>query len=183
MMYYPDLLLIGGSSRNVGKTTLILHYIQKFKDIFPIIGLKVTSIYPNDETLHGYHKNSLAKNYEIFKEDTYDGIKDTSKMLLAGAKDVYYIRTLDQFISEAFLKFSENISTETKIICESVSLRKYIQPGLFILIQHSKPHQMKSSYTELKPLADLIITSNGNNFDFDTDHIGYFNERWRILMT
>ncbi|MBC8343966.1 MAG: hypothetical protein ISR55_07045 [Bacteroidetes bacterium] len=179
MLEYPNLLLVGGSKRNVGKTTLILHFIEKYKNKYPITGLKVTSIYPDDDLFHGKH-DTLSPDFEILEEKDRSGRKDTSKMLLAGARHVFFIRTKDAFIEQAFDSFQKQMPGNGLILCESISLRKYVQPGLFILIHDEEARQLKKSFNELKPLADVILRTNGNCFNTDIDRIEYSPPSWRI---
>lgn len=181
MIGQSNLILIGGTNRNVGKTTLSLFLINKFKEINPVIGLKVTSIYPNDEKYHGKHETTLDEDFEIIEEKDLSGQKDTSKMLLAGAEMVFYIRTKDEKIDKAYAEFLKLIPNNSIIVCESISLRKFLKPGLFVLIKSLLSQKIKQSAIELEPFADLIINSDGEAFDFDLDKIEFVEGRWRII--
>jgi hypothetical protein len=179
MLHYPNLLLVGGSNRNVGKTTLILNLIKKYKAQFSIIGLKVSSIQPGEDQFHGTHLN-LESNFEVYEETNKDGQKDTSKMLIAGAKKVYYIRSTDELIPQAFNSLQSKIPPNAMIICESISLRKHLTPGLFILIQDLRTDTLKKSFLALKPIANQIITTDGNNFNFDFERIVIDHNKWLL---
>jgi hypothetical protein len=180
MLHYPNLLLVGGSNRNVGKTTLILNLIKKYKAQFSIIGLKVSSIQPGEDQFHGTHLN-LESNFEVYEETNKDGQKDTSKMLIAGAKKVYYIRSTDELIPQAFNSLQSKIPPNVMIICESISLRKHLIPGVFILIQDARSENIKQSFVELKSLANQVITTDGNEFDFDVESIIIEHQKWLLI--
>jgi hypothetical protein len=135
--------------------------INKFGNEFPILGLKVTSIYPNDVNKHGNHQNPLEENFEIIEETDLNGIKDTSKMLLAGAKKVYYIRSKDNHIKEAINEFLKTFYHSEFIVCESISIRKYVNPGLFIMLKYNFPHEIKQSAIELEKYSDYLLIRKG----------------------
>jgi hypothetical protein len=174
-MILPNLLILGGSHRNVGKTSLIIQLIQRMHQSHHVIGLKVSSIKGLDENMHGKHEK-LASDFDIFEEKNRDGTKDTSRMLRAGAKNVFYIRAFDHAIPQAFSLFMNKIPKESCILCESISLRYFVQPGLFILIQEEHETKIKSSFQELKPRADLLIYTNGKTFNYDISKIDFRTE-------
>jgi len=178
--YLPGLLIIGGSSRNVGKTTLATTLIRRYRETHEIIGLKVTSIYPKEKNYHGNHEKELTGDYEIFEETNPDGYKDTSKMLWHGAKKVYYVRAQDHAIQAALNEFYSLIPENPIIVCESISLRQFVKPGLFVLIQSTLSHQAKVSFQKMLPYADLVIHSDGKEFDFNVDRLVFENGAWEV---
>lgn len=180
MKELPNLLIIGGSGRNVGKTTLIINLINKFHTEYSIIGLKVTSIRPGEQEFHGKHEFELKEDFEIFEEHHRDGIKDTSKMLIAGATKVFYIRAFDESIPIAFNLFLDKIPEKSMIICESISLRKYVKPGLFVMIKQSGQENIKQRAEEMMNLADLNLTSDGKTFDHNMNKLTIRDYIWMI---
>lgn len=180
LSYYQNLLIVGGSRRHVGKTTLICEIIKRLSVHYTIIGLKLTSVKSGDELFHGYHEKQLVEKYEIFEEKNLTGLKDTSKMLLAGAGKVYYIRSEDKFVKDAFQEFFMLVNEYEFIICESISLRKFVVPAVFLLIDVSGDHPRKSSFLELKPLADRIIFSDQTDIKAFSEDIDIENGRWMV---
>ena len=81
-------------------------------------------------------------------------------MLLAGAREVFYIRADDQTLGVAFLKFLESLGKDRLIIAESISLRYFVRPAVFILLKFNYPHEIKNSYLELEHLADRVLLSD-----------------------
>jgi hypothetical protein len=149
--------MIGGSGRNVGKTTLICAVIRKFAHSAPIIGLKVTSIRPAEEHLHGNHDPALPENFRIMEETNTELAKDTSKMLSAGASKVYFIQSTDEQMPFAIKAFFKLVDQQSIIICETRSLRKLIAPGVFILITDPTHLDIKGKAAEFEFLADIHV--------------------------
>ena len=127
--------MVGGNSRNSGKTTIACNIITKLSANHEVIGLKVTSIRPGEADMHGNHDEKPVKGYTVQQEINSETAKDTSKMLRAGAKQVYYICVEDNYAEKAIQHFlSEFANNGQVIVCESRSLRNSIVPGLFIMM-------------------------------------------------
>jgi hypothetical protein len=146
--------MIGGNARHAGKTTLACSVIRKFSGRLPIIGLKVTSVYPGDDEFHGDHPDEFSMDWTIMEETQPYGEKDTSRMLQAGATRVFYIRTQESSIVEAYQQFLERFVNDTLVVCESRSLRKHVRPGIFLLMMRTTGHSQEKEMSFYLDLAD-----------------------------
>ena len=149
------MLLVGSTARNTGKTTFCLAFLDKWKDKFDIIGLKVTTIREGKGICH--HGNdgcgactSFSGNYEIIEETNKSGGKDTSKLLAAGAKKVFWIRALTGYVQEALDVFMTQFSSKHIIVCESNALIGFVTPGVSVLMH-------RNSVAKIKPSADFFL--------------------------
>jgi hypothetical protein len=131
----PQVLVIGGTGRNSGKTTLSCKIIKQFKDI----GLTAIKISPHfhdpDSNLEPVVTNC---EYNIFKETSFDGHKDSSLMLSSGAFESYYIQTHDYTSGAALECILRKIKPLSPVVCESPAIRRFIKPGVFILSDNSE---------------------------------------------
>lgn len=164
----PNMILIGSTARNSGKTTLAISIINKYKLNRPVIGLKVTTIHEKSgKCIRGGEGcgvcTSLKGNFEITEELNADNNKDTSLLLAAGAENVYWLKTLKNNIYEGFEAFINQIPENTLIVCESNSLRKVVNPGVFIMVKNTQDSQIKKSASDVIDQADIIIENNFNN--------------------
>jgi hypothetical protein len=160
MLSVPQMVLIGGNSRNTGKTTIACELIRLLSATHEVVGLKVTSIRPGEETFHGQHETALpASGFSLFEETDLSGRKDTSKMLLAGAKSVYYIQTPDSGIERAFSAFRLSLTGNPIIVCESRSLRRYVEPGYFVMMMRDSETPVKMDDGFYASKADLRIVN------------------------
>ncbi len=165
------MILIGSTARNSGKTTLAISIINKYKLSRPVVALKVTTIQEkNGKCIRGGEGcgvcSSLKGNFEITEELNSANNKDTSLLLAAGAEKVYWLKTLKNNMYEGFEAFITQIPKNTLIVCESNSLRKVVNPGVFVMIKNAKDSQMKKSASEVIDQADIIIENNFNdNFE------------------
>lgn len=150
MISVPEMIMIGGNSRNSGKTTIACNCIARLAATHEVIGLKVTSVRPGEENMHGDHTENTTGNYTVFEETNPETTKDTSKMLKAGATHVYYIRVEEIFMQQAILHFLSKYINKQLIVCESRSLRGIITPGLFLMMMRL-PEEGK-----LKEISDYL---------------------------
>ena len=174
-----NLLIIGGASRNVGKTMLTSRIIQKFSNEVPIIAIKIKTISEGDSFFHGKDRNPLTDSEKFrISEETQTGNEDTNRMLSAGAHRVFKIKTRKEYLSEAFSQFKKVLTTDDFIICESNSLRYFIKPALFLFIKMKNSEEMKPSASDLIKYADIIIPSDGKKHDFNLNRLKVIEKKW-----
>ena len=156
-----NLLIVAGVGRNVGKTEFVCRLIARFADQKEVYGLKVSAIHPDEAIYHGDH-SILPATTNLFQETRLDFKKDTSRMLRAGAKKVYYLQGDDEQIRIGFEQFQRLMPPSAPIVCESGSLWKYVQPGLLVLIK-SAAVEIKPRALEIEKHATLIVESVGQS--------------------
>lgn len=150
MKSYPNILIVSGTGRNTGKTTLVCSIIKKFSKEQEIVAVKITP--------HFYDftpENALVINdrFVISEEKNVESTKDSSLMLKSGAKKVYFIQVFDNNLEEAFNKLLNLIDENSLIICESARLRKHIKPGVFVLMNNKETFEKNS---DLAQYADIV---------------------------
>lgn len=173
MIDIPNMILIGSTARNSGKTTLAVSIIEKYKNRTPIYAIKITTIaVKNGGCIHGGDGcgvcSRMQSDFEITKEESKDAIKDTSMLLASGAKMVFWLKTLKENIGEGIAAVLAEIPAEALIICESNSLRKVVNPGVFVMVKNIDDNQIKKSAQEVLDQADIIFE---NNFDGDLENV------------
>lgn len=174
----PQLLLIAGTGRNTGKTTLACNIIQKFHANKSIISLKIT---PH------FHKNIQSGNVLINKTylyiseeiDSTTG-KDSSLMLKAGAQHAYFAMATDEHLGEVIQNIIKIIPSDALLVCESGGLRDCVVPGVFLMMNSNDAGIIKPGVQKLKMLADRLITFDGEKIDFNLDTIDIKDNRWKL---
>lgn len=153
-MIVPNLLLIAGTGTKSGKTTMACRIIEQIR--YPdLIAIKITPHF--HETTPGLVLISEKEGYSIYKETYMDTMKDTARMLRAGASQVYYAKVTDKSLSEAFTEIMEYIPGTPPIICESPALRHFVEPGLFIIMSSDVLNKQKD-ISNLISLPHVIFT-------------------------
>ena len=169
---YPNLLLIAGNGRNVGKTYFACRVIGSLSEYTPITAIKITS------HIHEHNNDDVLikdKHYVILQEKQITG-KDSSLMLQAGAKQVFFVMAEPGYLPEAFEKLSGYLP-ETPIVCESGGLHEIINPGLFFFLQSTGTPLRKSHHLIHNP---IIVQNDGENLTFDYTKIQLNNNKFSL---
>lgn len=156
------MIMIGATGRNSGKTSLATEIIKSLKHKKKIIGLKITTIGSRDAVCPRGGEGcgvctSVEGNYDILEEVGSGTDKDTIRLLEAGCESVYWIRTHKEHIVEAFEEFLELAVDADLIVCESNSLRHYVEPYLFIMIKNTSDEFIKPTAAAVMDYADHIV--------------------------
>lgn len=133
METYKNLIIVAGSGRNVGKTEFACRLIRRFSSLADLYGLKVSAIHPDEGIYHGDH-SGLDLTTGPVEETRHDLAKDTSRMLRAGARKVFYLQGDDRQLAAGFQTVLSRIPAGSAVVCESSSLWRFVQPGLLILV-------------------------------------------------
>jgi hypothetical protein len=172
---FSNLLLIAATGSNVGKTTLATAILQNLNNDLNIIALKVS---PHFHHIEGNRKIlEQTENYMIVEEKDDVSGKDTSKLIRAGARKAYLVHGNEEFVIDAFLKLFITFPANQPVICESAGLAYHIKAGLLILLKRDG-YDKKNIFDQLKDKADLIITSDGQQFDIDVSCIRFKDGKW-----
>ena len=172
--------MIGSFARNCGKTTLACEIIKRFSKITPIIGIKVSTKKAADFRYKGEDRCHPEKGFEIVEEHNPNGNKDTSRMLAAGASRVYRLEVSQNNLRQAAEALLKIIGRSAVCVCESNSLRRIIEPGLFLMLRRKKSRYYKPSADAVKKLADKIILFDGKNFNFNLNNINLLARKWSL---
>ena len=168
----PNFLLIAGDGRNVGKTYLACKIISHLSKKLDVIGIKITPHFHKSEV-----KNILQQTKEfVIAEENEITEKDSSLLLQAGAKKVYFIMVKPDKIKEAFFEL-EKLLPVSPVVCESGGLNEVIQPGLFLFVKKKGVDIQKSNYLKYSP---LLVENDGKDFTFHPESIQFINNRFSI---
>ncbi len=168
----PNLLLIAGNGRNVGKTTLACRIITHFSEKMPVTALKVTPHF------HDYDETDLVFKNEkfIILDETKDHEKDSSRMLKAGANKVFFVMAKPEFSGEAAQKILQFLPSDL-VVCESGGFHEFVNPGLFLMIKRAGDEIIK---THLLNYSPIIVNNNGTDFDFDIQQLEFKNKTIKL---
>jgi hypothetical protein len=172
-MVLPNLLLIAGTGNKSGKTSLACRLIEQFRDL-GIIAVKITPHF--HETTDGLVNLAKSPDYSVFEETNMGTSKDTSRMLKAGSARVFFAKVTDDTLPDAFLEIMKHIDSGTPVICESPALRKYIEPGVFIIMTSNVVNKQKNiNHLQALPHVALALEELEG---IDSLPIGFEEGKW-----
>ncbi len=185
MIKIDGMLMIGSAGANVGKTELACALLRRLSGHHDIAAIKATTISDRDgQCPRGGEGcgvcSSLQGNFCITRETNRDSDKDTSRLLSAGASRVYWLRALKTHLEEGASALIETLGADTTCICESNSLRRVIEPGLFLLARRQSSMPWKESAQQVQMYADRIVTAHDGTFDLDLDRIELVGGKWKL---
>lgn len=170
------LIVIGGHTRNIGKTELVCDVIRAFPHENWIAG-KITQ----------YGHGVCAKNgencgcapdehsYAISWEKSPETGTDSSRFLAAGAQRSFWLRTKQGFLAEglpllrqALVELPPSITADPPIlILESNSVLQFVQPSLYFAVIDPSRDDFKDSARLVLDRADALILRG----DYDSSPI------------
>lgn len=121
--------------------------IEQFRHL-RIVSVKITPHF--HATTPGLELISEGPGFAIYEETDRKTIKDTSRMLKAGAEKVFFARATDSSLYNAFGEVLRQVQEGTPLICESPALRQFADPGLLILMTSSMSDNQKDIKSLLK---------------------------------
>ncbi len=177
--YFPNILLISGSGRNVGKTTFTCRTIKAFSRL----GIVAVKISPHWHIQNESKKTLLKEeNTLLLEELNTGGDKDSSRMLRSGAARVYYIQNLaDTGLLKAFKIIMKREGKKRPMIFESAALGKYITPAIHLHI--NRPVQDGDKVVPANGSIDRFINFDGREFDFSPGSLSWEENSWSMISS
>jgi hypothetical protein len=176
MISLPNALIIVGTDRNAGKTTLASRIIERYSQELKIIAVKISPhfhpIEPNE------HVIARMDQYVIVKEELAEGGKDSSRFLRAGASEVYYLQVWDQDLHSAFSELTKICGTDKSMVIESGWIRNIIVPGLFIIVNKKGNLIFKQGIAQYRQFPHLWIEAGDDEFTPGVNSILWKEGRW-----
>lgn len=169
MIERPDMILVGAATRNVGKTEFCCRLIRNAAAAEEVIAVKITPV------------KEMESGFQITEECRATPDTDTGRMLAAGAKQAFWLRTSREGLEQGLVELLRRIPEHIGVVCESTRARAVVQPGGFIIIQAENSEEMKPSCRRLMELADRIVTFHGDGWDTDPSSISFQNNRWETI--
>ena len=157
-----NMIIVGGSHRQSGKTEIACHIIKKLVKKGPVVCLKVCCHDANDA--RDIKADFMLDDYWLVKEEPSEGTKSTDKMYAIGASAVYRLIVMKEALPEAFQLFLDEEKQDKMVVCESNSLRELVEPAMFVFVDKKSDEKEKNSSSRVRQYADVIIENDGTKF-------------------
>jgi hypothetical protein len=152
------LIVIGGHSRSVGKTSVVAGLIAALPE-FNWTALKVTQYGHGFCSMDGEpcHCATDDHSWAISEELDRSGESDTSRFLAAGAARAWWVRTEQGRLAEAMPAVRGKLAESENAILESNSILKFLRPDLYLTVLDPGTADFKKSAQEFLDRADAVI--------------------------
>jgi hypothetical protein len=153
-------VVIGGHSRNVGKTSVVAGIIAGLREM-DWIAVKITQFghgvcsvttEPCDCAL-----NESEHSWSLDEEFDRSGQTDTSRFLVAGAQRALWVRTKQGMLAEAMPALRKSLACAENFIIESNSVLRFLRPDVYLSVLDFQTADFKDSAREYLDRAHAII--------------------------
>ena len=153
-----SVVVIGGHSRSVGKTSVVAGLIAALPE-FEWTAAKITQYGHGICSANGEACDCATSDHSwaISEERDRSGESDTSRFLVAGASRVLWIRTEQGRLAEAMPTLRARLDGARNVIIESNSVVRFLRPDLYLTILNPATADFKTSAREFLDRTDAVI--------------------------
>ena len=139
-------VVVGGHSRNVGKTSVVAGIIAALPECH-WTAMKITQYGHGVCSKNGKlcHCATADHSWAISEERDAAGKSDTSRFLAAGAKHVYWVRTQQGHLDQAMPTIRRRLDEVENVILESNSVLKFLRPDVYLTVLDPSNADFKNS--------------------------------------
>ena len=158
------IVVIGGHSRSVGKTSVVTGLISALHD-YDWTAVKITQYGHGVCSANGAACDCATADHAwaISEEQDRSGESDTSRFLVAGAARSLWVRTEQGRLAEAMPVLRKRLERSSNVILESNSVLKFLRPDLYITVLDPTTEDFKKSAQEFLDRAGAVILHDGSN--------------------
>ena len=155
------IVVIGGHSRSVGKTSMVAELVAAFPEMH-WTALKITQYGHGICSANGEPCDCVTDDHTsaVTEEHDRSGESDTSRFLVAGSNKVYWVRTRQGMLAEAMPRIRQIVAGSENVILESNSVMKFLRPDLYLSVLDFANADFKDSAREYLDRADAIVLQN-----------------------
>ncbi len=152
------LIVIGGHSRSVGKTSVVAGLIAALPE-FHWTAIKITQYGHGICSANGELCDCATDDHSwaVTEERDRSGASDTSRFLVCGATRSLWVRTRQGMLAEAMPRVRQELAGAENAIVESNSVMRFLRPDLYLTVLDPATADFKSSAQEFLDRADAII--------------------------
>lgn len=150
------IVVVGGHSRNVGKTSVAAGLIAGLREMH-WLAFKITQYGHGICSADGAPCDCATDDHSwaITEEQDRSGRSDTSRFLLAGAYKAIWVRTQQGRLAEAMPAVRKRL--HGNVMIESNSVMKFIRPDLYLTVLDPGIVDFKRSALEFLDRADAVL--------------------------
>jgi hypothetical protein len=151
-------IVIGGHSRNIGKTSVVAGIIHAMQEM-EWTAMKITQYGHGICSRNGRacHCSTEEHRYAIVEETDPKGRGDSCRFLSAGAKRSLWVRTKQGMLAEAMEEINQILQQQKNTIIESNSILEFLKPDLYLVVLDYSNADFKASARKYLERADACI--------------------------
>jgi hypothetical protein len=174
-------LLITGTGRNVGKTTLAVAVVRRVvaRKEGPVAALKISphshpQTYPMELLEEGSREGEVR--YRLWRELGHGGEKDSARFFAAGARPSLYLEAEREQWGEAWQAVCRHLDPAVPLVCESGRPMEMVQPDLLLAVLGASVGK-ENPFVEQ---ADRCLCLDPQGFDAALADLRIVSGRWKL---
>lgn len=155
------IVVIGGSTRNVGKTSVVAALIARLPE-FRWTAFKVTQYGHGFCTADGKPCQCQTSDscVSVSAEREFASGTDSSRFLAAGAVRALWVRTRMGMLADAMPRIRQEIAASEHAILESNSILEFLEPDLYLSVLDPAVSDFKNSARRYLDRADAVLIAS-----------------------
>ena len=151
-------LVVGGHTRNIGKTALVVEIIRAFPDA-TWTAVKITQHGHGRCAINGKECDCAPADHSFALDEEQDRTArtDTSRFLAAGAVRSIWARSRQGCLGDFVPRLLTELQAAGNIIIESNSVLEFIRPELYLVVLDPRQPDFKDSARRFLHRADAFI--------------------------
>jgi hypothetical protein len=153
-----SIIVVGGHTRSVGKTSVVAGIIAALREM-RWTALKITQYGHSVCSANGETCDCATADHSwaVTEERDRSGVSDTSRFLIAGAEQSWWVRTQQGRLAEAMPRVRQILGSAQNAIVESNSILRFLKPDLYLTVLDPATEDFKSSAQEFLDRADAVL--------------------------
>ncbi|HTV07571.1 MAG TPA: hypothetical protein VMD97_00835 [Candidatus Aquilonibacter sp.] len=159
-------IVIGGHTRNIGKTSVVAGLIAALPHL-NWTAIKITQFGHNVCSANGEPCDCQTADHTLAISEERDPTTstDTSRFLAAGARRVFWVRTRQGELAEAMPRVRKLLAESENTIIESNSILRFFQPDLSLAVLDPAIADFKPSALRYLDRTDALIVPAGTTLE------------------
>jgi len=155
-------IVVGGHSRSVGKTSVVAGIIAALPEMH-WTAVKITQYGHGICSANGEPCDCATDDHAwaVTEERDRSGESDSSRFLVSGAVRSLWVRTRQGMLAEAMPRLRKELATAENAILESNSVMRFLRPDLYLTVLDAANPDFKLSAKEFLDRADAVILHDG----------------------
>lgn len=147
------LIVVGGQTKNVGKTTLICNIIAAF----PKVKWTAVKFSNHAHTPRHCEMRRGGTGWSIWQQSPTKDLNDTARFLESGADRSLLVQAENHSLMDACSSLLQEISPATDVIVESASAAEFLHPDLLLVLLDAAQGDFKESATQQLDHAHAFV--------------------------
>ncbi len=155
-------VVVGGHSRNVGKTSVVAGVISALREM-NWTAFKVTQFGHGMCSANGEPCDCETAEHLVAVSEERDGATgtDSARYLAAGAVRSFWVRTRQGDLAEAMPRIRKELAGAENAILESNSILRFLRPDIYLSVLDPATEDFKESARLYLDRADAVLVPEG----------------------